>query len=122
MKNLADINFFEGTGLRGYGTLGLQNGGEPSTIFASFISSAIGLITVIGIIWFVFIFITGTIGIITSGGDKNANEAAKKRITSGLIGLVAMIFGILIIRLVGTLIGVGDILNFGAMFSTLTIK
>lgn len=116
------INLFEGEGLRGFGPLGLEGKGigDAPTLFASFISSAIGLMTIIAIIWFVFIFMLGAIGIITSGGDKNSNESARKKITSGVIGLVVTIFGILIVRFIGKLFGL-DLLDFGEMFNALTI-
>lgn len=122
MKILAQTNLYEGSGLRGYGKLGLESGGDAPSIFANFISSAIGLITIIGIIWFIFIFFIGAAGIITSGGDKNAMESAKKKISSGLIGLVVSILGLLIVRLVGSLIGLEDILDFNKMFSSLIIN
>ena len=115
------INLYEGEGFKGFGKLGLENESafNADSIFTKFISSAIGLITVIAIIWFIFIFLTGAIGIISSGGDKNSNEAARKKISSGIIGLVVVVLGIFIIKLIGTLIGLPDILNFPAMFSNL---
>lgn len=127
MKLLAQgtqTNLFEGNGLFGIGPLGLE-GKDPTeapTLFATFISSAIGIITLIGIIWFVFIFIMGAVGIITSGGDKNSLESAKKKISSGLIGLVVMLFAMLIIGFAGTVFGLKDILNFQALFTLLQIK
>ncbi len=127
MMKLAQIDLFDGSnGYEGFGRLGLEQGkgaaGEGSSIFAQFISSAVGLITVIGIIWFVFIFMTGAIGIVTSGGNKGSLEAAKKKITSGIIGITVSVLGLLIVRLVGSLIGIPNILNFGSMFSQLIIK
>ena len=113
MKNLAaELNF--GT-LRGFGPLGLE--GKPDAsgamgVFSTFISSAIGLITIIAIIWFVFVFIMGAIGIISSGGDKQAMESARKKITSGAIGLVVVIVGMFVIQLIGRIIGIPEILNF----------
>lgn len=124
MMKIAQIDLFtDPNGYKGFGTLGLagSNTDAPS-IFSTFISSAIGLITVIGIIWFVFIFMTGAIGIITSGGDKGSMESSKKRITSGLIGITVSVLGLLIVRLVGSLIGIPNILNFGSMFSQLIVK
>jgi len=115
------INLFEGDGFKGFGKLGLENESafNADTIFTKFISSAIGLITVIAIIWFIFIFITGAIGFISSGGDKNAIESSRKKIMNGLIGFMIVVLGIFIIKLIGTLIGLPDILNFPAMFSNL---
>lgn len=118
------INLFEDTGLYGFGPLGLEgkSANEAPTLFATFISSAIGLMTLIGIIWFVFTFITGAIGIITSGGDKNSMEKAKQKLSSGVIGLVVMIFAILIIQFIGSILGLDNILNFQLLFGQLGIK
>lgn len=122
MMNLAQINLYDPSkgSLVGLGPLGLEQGQDGVTVFAKFISTSIGLITVIAIIWFVFVFISGTLSIITSAGDKGSNEAAKKRISSGIIGLVVTLLGILIIRLIGMIFGL-DLLNFGAMITALTI-
>lgn len=106
-------------GFKGFGRLGLENETPlaASFIFSNFISSAIGLITIIGIIWFVFLFITGAISYMSAGGDKAAIESARKKIINGVVGLVIIAFGLLIIKLVGTLIGLPDILNFNILFT-----
>lgn len=126
MNKLSQINLYDDQGgLSGFGKLGLEPGkgsaSDAPLIFSNFISSAVGLITVIAIIWFVFIFMTGAISIITSGGDKNSMESAKKKISSGVIGLVVTIFGFLIIKFIGSLFGV-DVLDFASMFESLLIK
>jgi hypothetical protein len=123
-KLLADIQIFPAGGAHGIGCLGLESGSgctpetAPST-FTKIISGAIGLISMIGIIWFAFVIITGAISIITAGGDKGALEGAKKKITNGLIGLVVVIAGLFVIDLIGYLIGIPDILNFGTLFGKL---
>jgi amino acid transporter len=124
IAQVTPVNLFEGNGLFGIGPLGLE-GKDPTeapTLFATFISSAIGIITLIGIIWFVFIFIMGAVGIITSGGDKNSLESAKKKISSGLIGLVVMLFAMLIIGFAGSIFGLTNILNFTVLFELLKVK
>lgn len=105
--------------LKGFGPLGLENKSttEGGIIFTNFISSAVGLITIIGVIWFVFIIITGAVAIITSGGDKASLEGAKKKITNGIIGLVVTISALFILNLIGTILGIPDILNFTKMFT-----
>jgi hypothetical protein len=117
MRNLISqeqINL--GEPLKGIGPLGLEEGQDAVTIFTKFISSAIGLMTVIAIIWFVFVLIMGAIGIISSGGDKASLETARKRITTGIVGLVVVIAAIFIIDLIGRLIGLPDILDLPALF------
>lgn len=123
MRNsLAQINLAPAGGFKGFGKLGLQ--GEAATnadlVFSQFISSAIGLITLIAILWFVFLFITGAFAFMTAGGDKQAIESARKKIVNGLIGLMIAIFGVFVIRFIGFLIGIPDILNFVSLFSVLT--
>lgn len=123
MNNLlaADIQLAPPGGFKGFGKLGLQ--GELSTnadlVFTKFISSAIGVMTIIAFIWFIFIFFIGAIGIISSGGDKQALESARKKITSGIVGIVVVIAAIFVIKLIGYLIGV-DILNFASLFAEAT--
>ena len=127
MKNLADLTDFAPTN----GFTGAKNGsgllapaGDGITLFTNFLSSAIGLITVIGIIWFVFIIILGAIGIISSGGDKNSLESAKKKISTGVIGLVILVIAMFAIDLLGYLLGFGSgntgILNLQNLFNSLT--
>lgn len=85
------------------------NLGNPGTnagnLFTSVLSGAIGLLTVIAGIWFIFLLVTGAIGIMTSGGDKQAAEGAKKRITNALIGLLIVVAGIFIVDFVGGILG-----------------
>jgi len=121
MKFLADIQLGPFTG---FGPLGTNLIGEGQGIarFSSFISSAIGLMTIIAVIWFVFVFITGAISMITAGGDKAALESARKRISSGLIGLVVVVAAIFILDLVGNLIGIPNILNLPDLFKQIQIK
>jgi hypothetical protein len=99
--------------IEGIGPLGLQNRSATlaPTLFNTFISTAIGLMTIIAAIWFTFNLITGAISIITSGGDKVKVTEARSRITMGLVGLVIIIAAMFIIELIGTLIGFDLVLN-----------
>src|SRR5574340_1254041 len=83
-----------------FGPLG-NPGGSGIDVFSKFLSSAIGLLTIIAFIWFIFLFLTGAIGIMTAGGDKAALENARKRIINGLIGLIVVVAAMSIISLIG---------------------
>lgn len=98
----------------------LANPGTGIELFANFISSTVGLMTIIAIIWFVFVFITGAIGIIGAGSDKNALEGSRKKIVTGVIGLVVTIAAIFIINLIGYLLGFSNILDINTMLNSLT--
>lgn len=122
MRNfLAQVNLAPpGEGFRGIGPLGLKEGQAPLDVFTQFISSAIGLMTIIAIIWFIFVLISGAIAIISAGGDKATLESARKRITTGIIGLVVVVAGIFIIDLIGSLIGI-DVLNIEDLVNKLPL-
>jgi hypothetical protein len=110
-------------GFTGFGALGkVPDKSTGIALFTDFISKVIGVLTVIAIIWFVFTFITGAIGIISSGGDKQALENAKKKITTALIGLVLVIAAVFLVDLVGYFLGFssGYILNLPEIFKSIT--
>jgi hypothetical protein len=124
MKNLlvqvpTGLQIAPNGGFTGFGKLGLQGSlaTNADLTFKDFISSTIGVLTIVAIIWFVFIFITGAISYMSSGGDKAAIESARKKIINGVIGLVLVIIAIFVIKLIGYLIGIPDILNFPLLFA-----
>lgn len=123
-KFLTDIELAPKGGFKGLGPLGLE-GSDPSSAggtFTKFISSAIGVMTIVAIIWFIFKFISGAIGIITAGSDKQALESARKNITMGIIGLVVVIAAIFIIDLFGSLFGIENFLNISDLIEMVSIK
>jgi hypothetical protein len=125
MKNLAQgtIPIAPNGGFKGYGPLGLEGAaGAVSSdyLLQTFISSVIGIISIVAIIWFVFVLISGGISYLSSGADKNAVEGARKKITNGLIGLLITLFGIFILNLAGQIFGIPDILNIVGMLNVIT--
>lgn len=95
--------------IRGLGPLGTFEIGQAvdaaAALFNQVISNIVGILTVIAGIWFIFQFIIGGFGWLTAGGDKAKTEAARAKITSGIIGLAIVIAAIFIIDLIGTLLG-----------------
>lgn len=57
-------------------------------LFAKFVSGIIGLLLIGATIWSFFQLILGGFDWISSGGDKGKLEAAQKRITNAIIGLI----------------------------------
>ncbi len=66
----------------------------------------IGLGFVAGIILFFFVMVLGAIQWITSGGDKQALDGAKGKITNAIIGLIILFSLIAIIKLIEAFLGV----------------
>lgn len=109
-KLIADINLAPPGGFQGPGPLGNPGANAP-TLFSQTLSKIIGVLTVVSFIWFTFQFVFGAIRIVTSGGDKAALEGARKQITTGIIGVVVVVAAIFIVSLIGTLLGIPNILN-----------
>lgn len=119
-KLLSDsIKIAPSGGFTGIGTLGKPSNGGAFLDFSKIISMAIGVMTLVAFIWFAFVLITGAISIIGSGGDKQAFESAKKRITNGIIGLVIVVASIFLLDLIGMIIGV-DYLNVFDLLNCIT--
>ena len=87
--------------------------------FDKILSVVVAVITVIAGLWFLFILVIGGIGIITAADNKQALEDARKKITTGLIGLVVVIASIFLVDLIGRIIGL-NILNAGSALQNLT--
>ena len=102
-----------GPRLKGPGNLGNTEGTFlPWTKFNNVLSISIGVLSIIAAIWFLFILITGAISYMQAGGDKGKVEEARKKITTGFIGILIVISAIFIANFVGYILGF-DILNPG---------
>lgn len=114
------INLYEGGGLTGLEGGKLSDTSDPAGLFNKFLSGTIGVITIVAFIWFVFLVISGALGIMFSAGDKSAVATGAKKITNGLIGIVIIILTLVIIRIISTLLGFTDVpfLNPGNFIDT----
>ena len=74
--------------------------------FQSFIPNLITLGLIIGVVFFLFILIIGAIQWISSGGDKNALEAAKSKITNAMVGIVVLFAVFAVLKVVGDFLGI----------------
>lgn len=108
-----------GPPIEGLGRYASPSADAPK-FFAQFISTIIGLMTLIAAIWFVFLLIGGAIGIMTSGGDKMALENARKKMTTGVIGFIIVVLAMFIMDFMASLLGVEDILNMQSVIDRLS--
>jgi hypothetical protein len=118
--HLAQAQTNLGQPVTGIGPLGqLPQIQDAFNQFNNILTLAVGVITVIAAIWFLFVLITGAIGIMTAGGNKGAIEENRQKIFTGIIGLIIIIAALFIADIVGTIFGI-NILNPGGILQTLT--
>jgi len=108
MKLLAQIPL--GT-LNGIGPLG--DASAPFATFETTISTTIGVVTITAGLFFMAQVFSGSFMWLTSGGDKQALENAKKRLTHAVIGLLMVVLSYALISIVGLVFGL-NILAPGA--------
>lgn len=122
MKNLlAQTATSLGEPLKGIGPLGLEDKdpSEAPALFNNVISMAVGLMTIIAFVWFLFKLITGAIAIMAAGSDKQAMENAKNNITMGIVGLVVTVAAIFLADLIGNILGIENLLNPAKLLDTI---
>lgn len=102
-----------GDPFKGFGALGLETKTpeDAPAVFNTFLSAVIGLLTIIASIWFIFLFISGSISYMSAGGDKGKIESATKKMSTGLIGLAIVVAAIFVINFIGWAFGLEFILN-----------
>lgn len=115
MKELAQIQIAPQGGFTGFGPLG-NPGTQGINVFTSVVSTIIGILTLVGFLWFILLFITGALGIMSAGGDKQKLETSRTKIINGIVGLVVVILAVSIISLIGFLFNI-PFLDLPALFS-----
>jgi hypothetical protein len=100
-----------------YGQNSNDNAGVLSDL-ETFISTLIGIITVLGSIFFIVNFLLAALNWITAGGDSSKISSARDRMIQSAIGLIVVVGGYAIVGLIGTIVGL-DILNPAATLDAL---
>jgi len=89
------------------------------TNLEAIISMGLGLLTILGSLFFLFYFFTATYKIVTAGGDSGKLSAAWQQMIYGILGLVILVAGYAIVGLIGSIVGI-DILNPGEMIKEIS--
>jgi hypothetical protein len=97
-------NYFAGNDSGAAGTTNVLTNVE------TFISNVIGVLTVLGGLFFVFFFVQGAFSWITAGGDSGQIEKARNKMIQGVLGLIVLVASYAIIGLIGAIVGL-NLLN-----------
>lgn len=91
--------------------LGIQVGGKSSgELVGTIVKNVVTLFFTVAAVGFVIMILWGATEWILSGGDKERVAAARKRITTAIIGIVILSLAFVIIDIVGQVTGI----DFGA--------
>lgn len=81
-----------------------------ATFLEAVIRTGITIVFSIGFLFFIFMLLTGGIDWIRAGADKSQLEAARGKLSNALVGLVVLVAGFALIRLIEAVFTI-DILN-----------
>ncbi len=84
---------------------------NPAKPLETLISNIIGVLTIIAVIWFIIQIIFSGYSFISAQGDKNKVEAARSRLTNGILGLTIVVVALGVGAFIATLLGITDPLN-----------
>ncbi|EKE12625.1 MAG: hypothetical protein ACD_13C00149G0007 [uncultured bacterium] len=84
---------------------GNLNSNSGESFFAKFIPALITFLLIGGALVFFFMLITGAIQWMSSGGDKQAVQNARGKITSALVGIIILFAVFAIVRLLEYFLG-----------------
>lgn len=106
-----------GNGIDGIGNWSIDTSGDiaenvPGNIIANVLTLVVGFMTILSGLYFLVFFIIGAMNWISSGGDSNKVEEARKKLTNAAIGLTIVIASYSVIYIVSEILGV-PILKIG---------
>lgn len=86
------------------------------TILEKIISSIIGILTIVGVVYFTIQIILAGFSLIASQGDPKEFQTSKKRLTTNVIGLVIIIIAYGLGALIASLLGMSSIFDLSTVF------
>jgi len=100
--------------------LGIQPVSREESVsqLESIISSIIGFITIVAFIFFVFQVIFAGYSFISAQGDEKKLEAARSKLTNGILGLTLVVIAFGFTAFLARILGLGDVFNLQQFFTT----
>lgn len=104
---------------------GIDPGSSTDTAVSALetiVSSIIGLLSVVGVIYFALQIIFAGYAFLGAQGDPKKIESARDRISQSVLGLFIVLIAIFFASLIATLAGMSGIFNLSSVVNTLTVK
>jgi hypothetical protein len=108
-KAFAEDVYLAPTGI-GLSSPGIVPKGNLGEQIAGIVSTVIGILTAVAVIWFIIEFIVSGFLLISSAGDQEKTAEAKKRLTQSLMGLVIVLGAMFLLTIISYIAGI-DFLN-----------
>jgi len=89
---------------------------DATTRFEKLASNAIGILTIVAVLFFAIQIILAGFGFISSGHNEKEVEANSKKLTNSVLGLLIVVVAVGIGSLIARLLGLNNIFDINQMF------
>jgi len=93
--------------------------GDSSSQLEKIISSVIGVLTIVGFIYFAIQIILAGYAFLSSKGESAKLEAARDRITNGILGIVVVVIAFGLTAFLGNLLGLKNVFNLSDFINSI---
>lgn len=90
---------------------GIQVVKDPVNTLELIISTVLGILTIVAVIYFTIQIIISGFSFMSSQGDPKAIDASKKKITNNILGLTIVVLAYGMGALISKILGINDVFN-----------
>lgn len=101
---------------------GITPVGDGTNQLESIISTVIGVLTLVAVIFFVVQIILAGYGFMSAQGDKGKIETARKRLTDSILGITIVVIAFGAGALIANLVGLGNVFDLNNIFTIIQPK
>jgi len=94
--------------------------GDSASQLEKIISSVIGVLTIVGFIYFAIQIILAGYAFLSSKGEAAKLEAARDRITNGILGIVVVVIAFGLTAFLGNLLGLENVFNLSSFINSIS--
>lgn len=95
---------------------------DATTKFETYISNIIGILTIVGVLFFIIQIIFAGFGFLSSEGDEKKMEMNRSRLTNGVLGLFIIVIAVGLGSLIAKLLGFENPLDINTLFNNMGLK
>lgn len=98
---------------------GIVPTGDSTTQLEKIISGVIGVLTIVAFIYFAIQIILAGYSFVSSQGEASKLEAARNRLTNGILGIVVVVIAFGLTAFLANLLGIKNVFNLSGFINSI---
>lgn len=95
--------------------------GTYTNRFEKYLTTIIGVLTIVGVLWFTIQIILSGFAFMQSTGDPKKMEKAQQQLIQAIIGIIIVIGSSVLVGLIMKILGLGNIFDINQFFTNLNL-